>query len=287
MTSRNEKRINSHPPPTAFTEQDNNKTNSDPTASFSFATPTEFVELPSKGRFYPEGHPLHNAESVEIRFMTAKDEDILTSKSLLRKGIAIDRLLQNIINDKNVKIADLLVGDKNALVVAARVSGYGADYKTRVQCPACAKSVQFEFDLDEAELNHGEDFSDEYDAEERDGLFYVTLPKTKAEVGIRLLTSADEKAIVKSMEKRTKNNLPDSNVTDQCRYLIQSVNGDSDRQAVNTLIANMPALDSKYLREFYSKSAPNIDLSQTFDCENCGYEQEMEVPFTTDFFWPR
>ena len=78
-----------------------------------FVTPTEFVELPSKGAFYPQGHPLHNVDTIEIRHMTAKDEDILTSRALLQKGIAIDRFLQNVIVDKNVNIADLLVGDKN------------------------------------------------------------------------------------------------------------------------------------------------------------------------------
>jgi len=91
----------------------------------TFTTPTEFVELPTRGRFYPEDHPLHNVEEIEIRFMTAKDEDILSSKTLLKKGVAIDRLLQNVIVDKRINVGDLFVGDKNALIVASRITGYG------------------------------------------------------------------------------------------------------------------------------------------------------------------
>ena len=106
--------------------------------TLQFVTPTEFVELPSRGKFYPEGHPLHNTEIIEIRHMTAKDEDILTSAALLKKGLAIDRFLQNIIVDKSINIADLLVGDKNAIIVASRISGYGAQYEAGISCPSCA-----------------------------------------------------------------------------------------------------------------------------------------------------
>jgi hypothetical protein len=92
--------------------------------TFNFSVPTEFVDMPSKGKYYPKEHPFHNKESVEIKFMTAKEEDILTSRALLKKGIAIDRMLQSILME-NVDVDSLLVGDKNALVVAARITGYG------------------------------------------------------------------------------------------------------------------------------------------------------------------
>ena len=120
----------------------------------TFATPTEFVELPTKGRFYPEGHPLYNVEEIEIRFMTAKDEDILSSKTLLKKGVAIDRLLQNVVVNKQINIGDLFVGDKNALIVASRITGYGPEYDTRVTCPACSKTSDFSFNLEDLSLIH-------------------------------------------------------------------------------------------------------------------------------------
>ena len=119
----------------------------------SFVVPTEFVDLPTKGRFYPEGHPLHNVEEIEIKFMTAKEEDILTSRSLLKKGVAIEKMLQNLVMDKSIDVESLFVGDRNAILVAARISGYGPEYKTSITCPACATTQTYEFDLQEAKTS--------------------------------------------------------------------------------------------------------------------------------------
>ena len=117
--------------------------------TLDFATPTEFVELPSKGRFYPEGHSLYQQETIEIKYMTAKDEDILTSPTLLKKGMAVDRFLQNVILDKRIKVSSLLSGDKNAILVASRINGFGHEYTTKVTCPACAAVSENAFDLSE------------------------------------------------------------------------------------------------------------------------------------------
>ena len=103
-----------------------------------FVTPTQFVDLPSKGR-YPEGHPLKGKDSIEIRYMTAKDEDVLTNRSLLKKGLAIDRLIRNLIVDKSVNGRHLYAGDRNAIIVFARASAYGADYRAKIQCPNCGE----------------------------------------------------------------------------------------------------------------------------------------------------
>ncbi len=105
---------------------------------FDFVAPTEIVDLPSKGKFYPEGHPLHGVDQIEIRFMTAKDEDILSSPTLLKKGIAIDRFLQNIILDKTIDVRSLLIGDKNALIIASRITGFGHEYPVGMTCSALA-----------------------------------------------------------------------------------------------------------------------------------------------------
>ena len=121
----------------------------------SFTAPTEIVDLPSGGRYYDSDHPLFGVDSLEIRFMTAKDEDILTSKTLLKKGLAIDRLLQNIMIDRRIKPNDLLLGDKNALVIAARITGFGEDYQTRVMCPVCGDSSDSSFDLTECNFYPG------------------------------------------------------------------------------------------------------------------------------------
>ena len=112
---------------------------------FSFVVPTEFVALPSEGKFYPPDHPLHNAESIEIRQMTAKEEDILTSRTLIKKGIALERVIKNLIVDKTIDPDGLLVGDRNAIIIATRVSGYGNDYTTKISCPNCGTNSRILF----------------------------------------------------------------------------------------------------------------------------------------------
>ena len=111
-------------------------------SNLSFAVPTEFVELPSKGAFYPSGHPLHNQETVEIKFMTAKEEDILSSTALLKKGLALDRLMENILV-LDIDPTDLLVCDRNAIMIAARISSYGSDYNANIVCPHCSSDVEY------------------------------------------------------------------------------------------------------------------------------------------------
>jgi len=257
------------------------------TEGFSFVVPTEFVELPSRGTLYPPGHPLHNEETIEIKQLTAKEEDMLTSRTLLKKGIAIERVLQSLIIDKSIHPDHLLVGDRNAIIIAARVSGYGNEYTTSVTCPSCGTKQAYAFDLNEADVYDGSDIDDLPDTTQRDdGTYTVTLPKLKAEVTFRLLTGIDEREFANVVDRKAKNGTHEKLVTDQLRRLIVSVNGSGDPQVVNYLVENMPSLDAKHLRLAYKLAAPNIDLSQHFECNECDFEQDMEVPLTADFFWP-
>lgn len=260
----------------------------DPTSRpMSFATPTEFVDLPSQGKFYGEGHPLQGCDSIEIRFMTAKEEDILTSKSLIKKGLVLDRLLSNVIVDKRIKPEDLLIGDKNALIVATRVSGYGADYDTRMNCPSCGNSEDHSFDLNDADTYHGVDDDEDSVTKTMSGTFIVNTPRTKASVEIRLLTGHDERMLVRAEENRKKQKLPESLATTSLSAFIVSVNDNNDPLYIKSFIDNAPAADGRYLREAYKVVAPNLDLTFNFSCSTCDYEQVLEVPFTSDFFWPR
>lgn len=249
--------------------------------ALSFAVPTEFVELPSKGKFYPEGHPLHNQETLEIKFMTAKEEDILSSQTLLRKGLVLDRLLESIILDKRIKADDLIIGDKNAVLVAARITGYGEDYKVAVNCPNCASNQDFNFDLSSPHLNHGD-----LNLLTDKGTFLIELPKTKAQVELRLTTGKDEKSLVKIAERKKKHNLPETTLTDQLAQIIVAVNGVTDSFQLKTFVENLPAFDARHLRREYARIVPNIDMKEEFTCVACLHSEEMEVPFTTAFFWP-
>jgi hypothetical protein len=258
--------------------------------SFTFALPTEFVELPSRGKYYPVDHPLHEVENVEIRYMTAKDEDILTSKALLRKGVALDRLLQNVLVDKRVRVQDLLVGDKNAIMLAARSTGYGNLYETKITCPACTAVSDYEFDLDLYPVNYAEDYKErgEYKiSHEYDNIFSVELPITEVTVQIKLLLGEDEKRIAASLTRKQKSKTPDSMITDLFKSLIVSVNGDERKVAINGFINIMPAMDSKFLREVYELIMPNVEMEHRFSCRFCGLDTVLEVPLTAEFFWPK
>lgn len=261
----------------------------------SFVVPTEFVELPSGGRYYAKGHPLAGEETIEIKFMTAKDEDILTSRSLLKKGLAINRFLQNIIVNKNIKVEDLLVGDKNAMLTAARISGYGPEYVTNTTCPACGTTDQYQFDLNTGVITGY--YSEESDhslfegrvTEGENGTFNIVLPKSEVTVTVRMLTGADEAKLATNLSNKKKSNVMgyDTNMTDQMRTYIVAVNGSSQMAHVHAFVNAMPASDSRFLRSTYQALMPNYDLRQHFACDSCSYEQDMEVPFTADFFWPK
>jgi len=273
------------PPPVTQNENTN-----DGAAPFSFVVPTTFVELPSKGRYYPENHPLCNQETVEIRHMTAKEEDILTSRALLKKGIALDRVIQNLLVNKGINADYLLSGDRNAIVIAARIAAYGPDYETKVTCPACNASQEYSFNLVDAEAHEGE-VSDALEVTDNgDGTFEVQLPVTEVYATFRLLTGLDERKILNAAtdrKKKTANKGLENNVTMQLSNILVAVNGDNSPAAKKYLIENIPSMDSRHLRFAHRMVTPNVELAETFTCSECDFTQEMEVPLTADFFWPK
>ena len=271
--------------------EDNKQDTSPPPAAmgnseFQFVTPTEFVELPTQGKYYPEGHPLHGKKTVEIRYMTAKEEDILSSATLIKNNMVIDRLLHSVFVDKTINPDFLFVGDKNALLIATRVTGYGPDYNTQVICPSCYSSSEQAFNLNDINLYKGGDYED-YDVEESDeGTFFINLPLSKVRVEVRLLLGKDEKYLAQLAANKEKGGLSESPLTDQFKRVIIGVNGHRDKMTVNKFVDNMPAQDSRYLRTAYSKLVPNVDMKFGFDCSKCGHHSRVEVPLGPGFLWP-
>tara|TARA_R110002110_G_scaffold76975_3_gene202446 strand:- start:303 stop:1142 length:840 start_codon:yes stop_codon:yes gene_type:complete len=253
------------------------------TNPLDFITPTEFVELPSKGR-YPTGHPLSGQENIEIRYMTAKDEDILTSRALLKQGVAIDRLIQNLINNKDISAKDLYIGDRNAIIVYARASAYGSIYKTNVTCPGCSETSAHKFNLEDHHTYDGTDWKD-YEIEATDhGTFKTTLPLTKIVAEVRPLIGSDEAAMVREMKKDKKGE--NGLVTSQLKKFCVSFNGYKDKVTINKVIEHLTALDSRYLRAVFAAISPDLSIKSEFLCPSCDHEEEMSVPFGADFFWP-
>ena len=218
--------------------------------------------------------------------MTAKEEDILTSQTLLKKGVALDRLIRSVIVNKAIDPESLLVGDRNAIIIATRTSGYGNIYSTDITCPACSHTQKHSFDLNETKTYTGGDPESLEIVNNQNGTFNVTLPKTGVVATFKLLTGTDEKRIAKGVETDRKAKTHEKIVTRQLRSFLVGVNGDTSAQAINYVIDNVPSMDARYLRHAYKTTAPNVDLTQTFECVECSHTQDMEVPLTADFFWP-
>mgnify|MGYP003630253345 CR=1 FL=1 len=256
-------------------------------SAFSWSIPTEFVKLPSRGDFYPQGHTLQGIDRIEIKYMTAKEEDILTSRSLLKEGVALDRMLQNLVVDKTIDLSEMLVGDKNALLVAARATGYGESYQTKVTCPSCHETDVFEFDISDPNFTEFEKAINHHEVRQTENnTFVIVLPMTKVAVECKLLTGRDELRILKESERKAKKKIESSPTTDWFRSMAVSINGDTDPLSLMAFAGEMPARDARHLRIVYSEVVPNIDLSQTYDCPKCTYSADMEVPLNVDFFWP-
>ena len=275
--SRNKNRLDGHQPEQTETP-----------ATFSplnFVTPTEFVELPSRGQSYPEGHPLHNEETIEIKFMTAKDEDILTSQTLLKKGIAIDRFLENIIIDKSIDLNSLLIGDKNAILVAARASGFGHNYEAIVPCYNCGTKNLLMFNLQNPKFIGQLADEQEIISKVSTGIYSTTMPLSKFVVNFRLMNSGDENYLANEVKKGVENR-DESLLTGQFKRLIKSIEGYDDQSIIDQYVENMPTVDSRHFKMCLKAATPNIEIKEKMTCKKCGESREVDVPFGTSFFWP-
>ena len=251
-----------------------------------FVTPTNFVSLPSKGKGYPSNHPLYGKEVIEIKFMTAKEEDILTSRALLKKNLAIERFLQSVILDRSVNVKDMLIGDRNAVLVAARASGYGEDYESSVMCPNCSTKSSLTFDLANPKIHEGSLPSFAEVEETPNGTFIIELPASNFKAEIRLMTGEDENYIAHMLQSSKKNNMPENNMSEQYKRMIVAIEGFSDKKVVNHFIKNGPSKDLRLIRSVYKHISPDVQVVADFCCPSCGHEQELEVSFGADFFWP-
>ena len=268
--SRNAERLN----------QPNITTTEIPEQQATYSPPTTLVKLPSEGKFYPQGHPLYDKETVEVKAMTTRQEEILTNESILQSGEVVDRLIKSVLVDQKLDPVTLLTGDKNAILIALRIDGYGEDYEINVSCPACSTSKKEVVDLSQLGVK-GLNTSVETTEE---GTFVVELPRTKARVELKLMDGNDEKYVAEANRKQKKYGI-ERPLANQYSRMIVSVNGDADTSVVSSFASSMPAFDSRFLRKAYKAVNPDVDMSFHFQCSHCGHEQGMEVPITANFFW--
>jgi len=234
-----------------------------------FKFPTEVIELPSKGKVYPADHPLSSG-TVEMKYMTAKEEDILTNQNLIDKGIVLDKLMESLTMNK-FNISDIIPGDKNALLVAARVLGYGKDYSFGY------KDKNYSIDLSTID---NKPFDDSILTSE--GTIKFTLPKSQTEIEFKLLTEKDTDLISKELEGLKKANVNNGGeITTRLKRTIVAVNGSKDKNEIKDFVDNyLLAQDSRALRLYIKEISPDVDLTY-----NTG-EETIDIPITLNFFWP-
>ena len=241
--------------------------------------PTEVIDLPSRGKVYSKDSPLKDGK-IELKYMTTREEDILMSENLIKKGVVIEKLLDSLIVTKGVNQDDLILGDKNAVLVASRILAYGPEYTAEVQNPNnLDEKVQHSFDLTKCpfkELVEGVDYSN--------NSFDFQTPVGKNKLKFKLITGREEKLIEKDIE-RTKKYGFNAEVTTRLRYTITEVDGDSKPETINSFSQNMLARDSVALRNYINNISPDIDL--TSEIEIGGEAVSVSIPLTVEFFWPK
>ena len=242
--------------------------------------PTEEVSLPSKGLLYPKESPLSSGK-IEMKYMTAREEDILTNTNFIKNGTVIDKLLQSLIVTP-INYDELLIGDKNAILIAARILGYGQEYSFKY---TNERGQELEATVDLSTLKEKE--LDATLVKSGVNEFTFSLPKSGNVITFKLLTHGDEKKIeaeIKGLQKVNPNGSYD--VTTRLKHMITSINGDREIKSIRDFIDNyMLAPDARALREYYAKVQPDIELKFTPDDENYVGEG-IAVPISLNFFWP-
>ncbi len=242
--------------------------------------------LPSLGKIYSEDSPLHNKEYVTIKEMSGVEEDILTSANLIRTGKVIDMVLKNCILEKNINIDDMILGDRNSIIITLMLASYGSSYKADIICSNCEeKNKEYEFKVADLPIKNLEVEPTMPGKNE----FSFTLPKSKLDIKFRLLNHGIDKEIKETVD-RLKSFVKDNKEkysTTRLKYEIISINGITDKNKINSIIdtGQIPIQDSIAIREYIDFISPDIITKQEFKCKSCNNTELVKIPITFEFFW--
>jgi hypothetical protein len=242
---------------------------------------TEIISLPSQGKCYPETNPLSSG-NIELKYMTAREEEILTSQSLIKKGVVLDKLFEAIIVDKKVNPDDILLGDKNAIMLATRILGYGPEYKIQIQT-STGENETINVDLGKVQTKDI-DFS-KLTSDNR----YTFKTSTGNVLIFKLLTHGDEKRIdadVNAMKRLSKDSIG-GELTTRYRYMIVSVDGNEDTKSITDFINNkFLSKDTKAFREHLKVIQPDVKMEFDYTDPETGETEVRSIPMGVNFFWP-
>lgn len=242
----------------------------------NFEIPFDVIELPSKGLLYPGKN-----NTVKVQYLTAADENVLTSPNLIKNGKVLDVLLERKLKDSPIPVRDMLIGDRNAIMIWLRATGYGEIYPVKLTDPNTYE--EFEHDIDLSALK-----SKSLNAEpDENGLFDFELPKSGKKIKFKLLTVGDESNIIKTAEMREKKlkTQISNTLTYRLEAQIQSIDGNTDRNFISQYIQYMPAFDSLKFREYSDSIEPGIDMEVEVEGPS-GETFPVTVQLGLDFFWP-
>ena len=252
---------------------------------FGWEVPVDTAPLPSRGLLYDKESALYQRETIDIRAMTAKEEDILMSQAYIKQGVVIDKLLESCIIDKSINVSELLTGDRNTILVALRVTGFGSEYKSVTVCEQCGSRETSSFELTDLKLKN----LDIKPVSPGLNEFEIHLPVSNKRATISFMTSGVE-ADIAATERRNKEVLgidSDSNrVTSRLFSLIQSIDDIRDRNKIKKFIENMPLRDSRAIRAFIRDNEPGIDMNTSYNCGSCKQEAQVTLSLGLNFLWP-
>jgi T4 bacteriophage base plate protein len=244
--------------------------------------PTDVIPLATKGWFYPEGHPLASGE-IELKQVTAREEDILANQELIKKGKVLDKLMESVIVNKAIKIEDILIPDKNAIFIAIRRLAYGDTYSVSITCPECGKKHVIDVDL--SKLDYKPFKFEEHSRGQNN--FTFKLPSGTV-LTYKLLNAVDEQSIdaeLTQLKKISKENSQE--LTTRLKYVITSVDGNPDRAGVRRFVEDrLTAKDSLALRKHMKETNPDVDMGFDYQCSECDFGRRMDVPIGASFLWP-
>lgn len=257
------------------------------TPELVFPQTPDLVDLPSRGKFYKFDHPLHEQTCVEILQMRAIEEDILTNRDLIRREMAIDRLLLSLLTNNELKsdknFNQILVADQAAMILKARITAYTWEYPVTFVCPKCGQTIKYKFDLRKSTFkdpSYEDDENIKYDPESN--LFSITIPNTLINVLVTPITIGTQRKLKNKLLNKKKKELSSK---EQYEDMIISINGSNNPVVIAQFFENIPAFYFRWFKAVIDDINPSLSLLQSFECENCGHQEDIEPPFTTDFLF--
>ena len=251
----------------------------------SFVVPTEFVDLPTAGEFYPNSSPLSGVEKVEIKHMTAKEEDLLSTTSAEDGDTIFDKLIDNLLVDPQLSSDMFCEEDKMAILLSARISGYGPEYTVSEYCQGCQNTAEHNYSLLEKQFVHEKYHDLEYIQESN--IFKITTPVSKLSVQMINFSDEDREHLQKVKKQKEKHNLEYNSTIEFLKLSIISVEGETDKKTLMKLYGVLPAADASVLKSVYENAKPKVSTMQEVKCSECGFSSSKEVPFSLGWFWSK